>query len=85
MSVVGKWKKYERNGGKCSGIIKNVADGTHEARETLVLRDARITPRERPVALLQFANPVQRCLRRRLRTRPIRRRRWLAIFPRGRR
>jgi hypothetical protein len=42
--------------------------------------DARATPRERPVALLQFANPVQQGLRHQLCTKPIRRR-WFAIFP----
>jgi hypothetical protein len=44
----------------------DVADGTHEARAALALRDA--------IAFLDFENPIQRGLRRRLPTRTIRRR-----------
>ena len=40
-------------------MIKYVADGTHECLVALMLLDAHVTPRERYVALLEFANPVQ--------------------------
>jgi hypothetical protein len=76
----------ERKACTRSGMVEYVADGTHEA--ALMLRDARVTPRERRVLLLEFANPAQRrlrypCqLRSRTRTRTIRGRR-LAILRRG--
>ena len=41
-------------------MIECVPDVKHEANVALVLRDARITPREQRVALLELANPVQR-------------------------
>ena len=62
-------------------MIEYVADSTHEAHVALMLHDAR-------VALLVFANPVQRRqrhpfrLRSRTGTSSIRRR-WLAILRRG--
>jgi hypothetical protein len=40
-----------------SGMIEYLADGTHEAHVALMLRDARVTLRERRAALLEFANP----------------------------
>jgi hypothetical protein len=49
-------------GGKVStrsGMIEYVAYGTHEAHVALMLRDARVTPGEGRVALLEFANPVK--------------------------
>ena len=66
-------------------MIECVTDGTHIADVALMLRDAGVTPRERRVALLEFANSARRRLRYpcRLRTSSIRRRR-LAILRRGR-
>ena len=51
----------------------------------VVLYDARATPRKRQVALLQFANPVQRALRSELPTRTIRRHSLGILHRRGRR
>jgi hypothetical protein len=59
-------KQVDNKEGKActrSGMIEYVADGTHEAHVALMLCDARVTPRERRVALLEFANPAQRRLR----------------------
>jgi hypothetical protein len=56
-------RKKNGNGGERLGIIKDVADGTHEAHAAFVRRDIRVTPRKRRAALLQFANPVKRRLR----------------------
>jgi len=40
-------------------MIERVTDGTHEAYVALVLLDTHVTPRERRVVLLEFANPVE--------------------------
>jgi hypothetical protein len=80
---MGKYvNKKEGKASTRSGMIECVADGTHEAHVALMLRDARVTPRERRVALLKFANLAERRLRHpcRLRSRisPIRGR-WARV------
>ena len=74
-------RKKNGNGGERLGIIKDAADGTHEAHAAFVLRGVRVTPRERRAVLLQFANPVKR----RLRARTTIRSRRVGMLRRGRR
>ncbi len=65
--------------------VKSVANGAQKARMAFVLADGRVTPRERPVLLLESTDHIRRGQGRgRLCARSARRR-WLGAIRRGRR